>query len=338
MKSILNYVLVMMLVLEVQITRAQEISTPPTVASNNEVKEENKSLLLPKMNFESLHSLGYRPKQDNIGVDFFLRTSNSDYSVFSQSTPTSKLTKSSDTKGTSSSLSSSLQYGINDKNRVSLTLRNVVNSNSKTTYTNGSSDSSTSSKGNKEPTISIDRTLKETNDLRLYGFLGYSPKIEKSSASNVLRGGSATNLGFELIKAFEKTEFLFGVGYTHYGIRFYEEGDSKSETKDGNDLALAVGLNFRTTKDASFVVWINRTMTDFSTVQYENSTTPLEIDSSGYTSYILGYQFSMAEDLLFQIGYAGFSIDEATARSGSKTIVVDPYTGGGVSFGMKLGF
>lgn len=326
-----------MLILQVQLARTQESNSPPPITSSNEPKEDN------IRDFGSLHSLGYQPKQESMSIDFFLTTSNSDYAIFLQSTPSSKLTKLNDTKGTSSSLSSSLQYGIDDKTRVGLTLNNVVSSNFKYTYTAesktaGYTDYSVSSKGNKEPAISINRTLKETNDLRVYGFLNYSPQIGKSSDSNVLRGGSATRLGFELIKAFEKTEFLFGVGYTHYGIRFYEEGTTKRETKDGNDLQLAVGLNFRTAKNSSFVAYISRNMSDFSTLKYENSTTATEIDSSFQTNYVLGYQFSMAEDLLFQIGYAGYAVNEVTARSGSKTIVVDPYTGGGVIFGMKLGF
>ncbi|MBL7545539.1 MAG: hypothetical protein JNL11_17100 [Bdellovibrionaceae bacterium] len=337
MKSIFNYVLMVMLLLQAPFARTQENNSPQPITSSNEPKEEN------KRDFDSLHSLGYQPKQDSMSIDFFLITSDSDYAVFIKSTPSSKLTKLNDTKGTSSSLSSSLQYGIDDKTRVGLTLNNVLNSNFKYTYTAegknaGYTDYSVSSKGNKEPSISINRTLKETNDLRVYGFLTYSPQIGKSSDSNVLRGGSATRLGFDLIKSFEKTEFLFGIDYTHYGVRFYEEGATKRETKDGNDLKLAASLNFRTAKDSSFVVYISRNMSDFSTLKYENSTTATEIDSSFQTNYILGYQFSMAEDLLFQIGYAGYIVDEVTARSGSQTIVVDPTTGGGISFGMKLGF
>jgi len=332
-----------MIALQVQIGTAQESNSTSPIPSNSEPKEEHKSLLDNKRDFESMHSLGYRPKQNSMSIDFFLQNSNSDYSVFLQSTPSSKLIKLKDSKDTSSYLSSSLQYGIDDKTRVGLTLKNVVNSNSKTTYTteakaSGYIDYSVSSKGHKEPSVFIDRTLKETNDLRVYGFLSYSPKIGKSSDSNVLRGGAATDLGFELIKGFEKTEFLFGIGYKNYGIRSYEEGDSKSETKDGNDLRFSVGLNLKTTKDSSLVVFINRNMTDFTTVQYENSTTPTEVDSSSQTSYILGYQFSMAEDLLFQIGYAGFIVDEIVVRSGAKTTVIDPFTGGGISFGMKMSF
>jgi len=220
MQSIFKYVLMVIIALQFQITTAQENPSLPTISSSKEAKEESKSPTDNKRDFESMLSLGYRPNQDKMNIDFTLQNSTSDNSVFKQSTPSSKLTKWWDSKSSSSYLSSSLEYGLDDKTRVGLRLTNVVSSNSKKTYTTdakaaGNNDESVSRKGHKEPAIFINRTLKETNDLRIYGFLSYSPKIGKSSDSNVLRGGAATDLGFELIKAFEKTEFLFGVGYTH---------------------------------------------------------------------------------------------------------------------------
>lgn len=340
MNSIFSYVFVLMIVLQFQIINAQESDPkPPTPPSNDEAPSNPVS----SQDFDSMHSLGYRPKQNSSNIDFLLTNSNSNYSVYLQPTSTSKSQKFYDSNGTRSYLSTSIQYAIEDKTRVGLTFGNVVSSNSKTTYSTeykaaGYIDSSESRKGHKEPTIFIDRTLKGTHDLRVYGNLSYSPKMEKSSDSNVLRGGDATNLSFELVKAFEKTEFSFGVSYTHYGIRFYEKDSSKRETKDGNDLRFTAYLNFRNTKDSSFTIGVNRNMTDFSTIKYDNSTTPTEIDSSFQTSYVLGYQFSMAQDLLFQIGYVGFVAEEEVARNGTQKISTEPYTGGGIAFGMRIGF
>lgn len=343
MNSITVYLCLVGLLLQIQFAKgADSVSTPP-INPTAEVKEENRSSSDTERDFTSLHSLGYRPDQSKMNIDFALQNANLDYSVFVQSTSSSKLTKWYDSKHTRSYLFTSFQYGIDDKTRFGIKLENVVSSNSKYTYTSdakaaGKNDYSVSRKGGKEPTISFDRTFKETNDLRVFGFFNYSPKVGKSSDSNVLSGGSTTDIGFQLVKVFEKTEFLFGIGYKIYGLRSYEEGSSKSETKDGNDLGFNVGLNFRTNENSSFVVSISRTMTDFSTITYDNSSTPTEIDSYAQTSYIVGYQFSMAEDLLFQIGYAGYIVDEAILRSGTQSIVIDPYTGGGLSFGMKIAF
>jgi hypothetical protein len=343
MNSIFVYVLLVGLLLQIQFAMAADnVSTPP-LSPGSEVKEEKGPSADTQRDFASLHSFGYRPNQSKMNIDFALQNANLDYSVFVQSTSSSKLTKWYDSKHTRSYLFTSFQYGLDENTRFGVKLENVVSSNSKYTYTTdakatGKNDYSVSRKGGKEPTFSFDRTFKETNDLRVFGFLSYSPKVGKSSDSNVFSGGSATDLGFQLVKMFEKTEFLFGIAYKIYGLRSYEEGTSKSETKDGNDLGLNVGLNLRTSKNSSFVVSISRTMTDFSTITYENSSTPTEIDSYAQTSYIVGYQFSMAEDLLFQIGYAGYIVEEAILRSGTQTIVIDPYTGGGLSFGMKIAF
>ncbi len=290
-----------------------------------------------------MHSFGYRPGEGEVVIDFQLQNASVESSIFRQSTPTSKLTKWYDVKNTFSNLFTTLQYGLDDKTRIGLKLENVVSSNSKNSYSTeakaaGNNDESSSSKGSKEPAVFIEGTFKETNDLRVNAFLSYSPKMDKSSDSNVLSGGSEGKLSFELIKAFEKTEFVFGANYTAKGIRYYEEGSSRSETRDGNMFGLNIGLNFRTSKDSSIVITVNREMYDFSTTKYEANSNPTEVDSYSGTFYIVGYQFSMAEDLLFQVGYVGYSSEEVVARSGTQTIIVDPYTGGGVSFGMKVGF
>lgn len=326
-----------------QTVKSQDNNTPPQTGLANNPSNENKPYVETKKDFKSMHSFGYRPDKSKFDVDFTLQNISLDYSMFTISSGSDKQTKWNDTKITKSYLLSSINYGVNNSNRIGINIENIVSSNTKYTYSAsakslGKTDYSVSNKGMLEPTVIFDTTLKETNDLKVYGHLKFSPKIGKSSDSNVLRGGEAASLGFDLTKLFETTEFLFGVDYRAYGVRSYEEGNSKSETKNGNVLTFNIGLNFRKSKESSFVLIASRMLTDFSTIQYENSTNLTEIDSYTQTSYILGYQFSMDEDLLFQMGYAGYLADETILRSSSQTNIIDSYTGGGIIFGMKLLF
>lgn len=75
-----------------------------------------------------------------------------------------------------------------------------------------------------------------------------------------------------------------------------------------------------------------------STSVVSTQTNKIETDAYGMGTILLGYQYALSKNLLFQAAITGLSVDSISAKQGTSKVIQDETSARGVGIGLKFGF
>lgn len=305
--------------------------------------EEAKSITVPQGEFDSMLSFGYRPSKGNstLSLRYFNTTQTSILRVFSGTTL--NITKLADFTYQSSYLELSYKYGLSENVNIGIATSNSLSRKSEYKYTtaakaNGNVDYTTNRSGADEPTVSVDYVFIKEHDLLVVGEIKYSPKTGDETSSNSLRGGSSNAVGLSIYKAVGVFEYSGGMEIESLSKQTSKSDTSTTETTGGSRFTVGFGVNMYITPNASLFAQGSYVQVATSTSVVSTQTNKIETDAYGMGTILLGYQYALSKNLLFQAAITGLSVDSISAKQGTSKVIQDETSARGVGIGLKFGF
>ncbi|MBL7554963.1 MAG: hypothetical protein JNM24_04005 [Bdellovibrionaceae bacterium] len=293
--------------------------------------------------FDSMLSFGYRPKKGNstLSLRYFNMTQTSILRVFSGTTL--NITKLADVTSQSSKLELSYNYGLSEKVNIGITTVNSLSSKSEFKYTttakaSGNVDYTTNRSGAEEPILSVDYVFIKEHDLLVVGELKYSPKTGDATSSNSLRGGSSSAVGLNVFKAVGVFEYSGGMEIESLSEASSKSDTSTTESTGGSKFIVGLGVNMYITPNASLFAQGTYVQVATSTDKISTQTNKVETDAYGTGTILVGYQYALSKNLLFQAAVSGLSADSISAKQGTSKVIQDETSARGVGVGLKFGF
>lgn len=297
-----------------------------------------------KTAFSSIISLGKMVKANENSISYSHSNSKVNYNLLSSTSSSSVTSKIGDYEYKTTTGVLTYQYGVSDRFSLGVGLLNDFSNTTQFTFTSaakasGYTDSYNSRSGLRDPIFVASIILKDRYDFRLFLQGSYSPKSAERTKANTVNGGQQGQIELAAIKSFDSLEFGFSFGYLTYGVRTQpSDSGGTVETSGGNTLFARVGLNYFLSTDVSFLLQIERSMTDLSTSRYSSSSTSTDTSSYNLGANYLGLQLALQDDFSFNVKYVQMTSDLVKSTTGSTVLSLDQSSFNGYSLGFNYYF